>query len=123
MLWHRLDGVEAGLTAFLTLLSRMCGVDRSERVDFAMNIFNRDLEAVEAARLGPLDLCVHKSVSWVSRGRCRPKAAPWNGQARAMTKWRSIVRRRVPQWPKFCGRFSFTMPSEAAKNARTVEMK
>ena len=33
-----------------------------------MNIFDSDLEAVEAARLGPLDLCVHKLVSWVSEG-------------------------------------------------------
>ena len=34
-----------------------------------MNIFNSDLEAVEAARLGPLDLCVHESMSWVSENR------------------------------------------------------
>ena len=49
---HRLDRVEA--LGLLGLVADV-GVDQ-ERVDFAMDIFDGDLEAVEAARLGPLDL-------------------------------------------------------------------
>ena len=52
---HSLDRIEAlGLLVVITDV----GIDQ-ERVDLAMNIFDSDLEAVEAARLGPLDLCVN----------------------------------------------------------------
>ena len=84
-----------------------------------MNIFNSDLEAVEAARLGPLDLCGNKSVSWVSEARRNRRGLPpvCEGLPPGV-KGREIDLCAV----EYCARFSLTMPSLAAKNARTVEL-
>ena len=41
-----------------------------------MDGFNGDLEAVEAARLGPLDLCVHESSRVLGVGAFLGGAAP-----------------------------------------------